>query len=124
LRHHKEVAIKVIVFGQLQGKNLGLQTLKSWAYQNLHKSLTSFALIGNGFFEATFTKEQGSTYALNNSFTFEGKEIIFFTWDPCFSSSKTKTITLLHYLIWVKFLGINYYFKNEECLSILANKLG
>jgi hypothetical protein len=51
--------------------------LKSWAYENIHKSLTSFALIGNGFFEATFIEEQGSTHAFNNSFTFERKKKSF-----------------------------------------------
>jgi hypothetical protein len=57
LKHHKQVVAKVIKVGQLQGKNLRLQALKSWAYENLHKSLISFALIGSGFFEATFKDE-------------------------------------------------------------------
>ncbi len=88
MRHHKEIAIKITTLGQLQGKNPRLHALKSWAHENLHKSLIGFALIGNGFFEATFIEEQGSTHALNNSFTFKGKKIIFSTWDPCFSSNK------------------------------------
>jgi hypothetical protein len=80
--------------------------------------------VGNGFFEITFSIKRGNKHALKNSFNYEGINVVFLAWHLGFSSNKEKSIVLLHYLLWIQFLKLNQYLRNEICLYIMAMKIG
>jgi hypothetical protein len=61
---------------------------------NLHEFFLNFAHVRNGFFETTFSIEIGSKHALENSFNYEGVNVVFPNWHPEFSSNKENQ---LHY---------------------------
>jgi hypothetical protein len=91
----------------------------------LHKSFHIFAQVGNGFFKITFSIKIGSKHALENSFNYEGINVMLLTWHLGFSSNKQRRINfLLHYLLWVQFIKLSQYLRNEPCFYIMARKLG
>jgi len=61
---------------------------------NLHEFLLNFAQVGNGFFETTFSIEIGNKHAHENSFNYEGMNVVFSNKHPEFYSNKENQ---LHY---------------------------
>jgi hypothetical protein len=55
---------------------------------NLHKFLLNFAHVGNGLFETTFSIEIGNEHAFENSFNYEGMNVMFSNWYHEFSPNK------------------------------------
>jgi len=93
--------MKVIVLGQVQGTNLGIKVLKVWTFTNLHESLHNFVQVGNCFFEITFLIKIDNKHALENSFNYEGINVMLLAWHLGFSSNKEKSLVLLHNPLWV-----------------------
>jgi hypothetical protein len=65
---------------------------------NLHEFLLNFAHVGNGFFETTFSIEIGNKHARENSFNYEGMNVVFSNWhlELCTQTRKIDyTITIL-----------------------------
>ncbi len=67
------------ILGQIQGPNPNFKTLKAWAFSSGHESFQSFALVRNGFFEATFSFEVGCKHTFKNSFNYNGTHVVFST---------------------------------------------
>jgi hypothetical protein len=49
---------------------------------------------------------------------------MFSTWHPIFSSNNEESVVLLQYPLWVQFLGLSQFLRNETCLRIIATKVG
>lgn len=65
----------------------------------MHESFHNFAQVGNGFFEITFSIKIGSKHAFENSFNYDGINLILLAWHLGFSSNKQQRIncfTTLH----------------------------
>jgi hypothetical protein len=50
--------------------------------------------------------------------------VMFSTWHVIFSLNNEESIVLLQYPLWVQFLGLSQYLKNETCFRIIVGKIG
>ena len=81
-----------MVIGHLPFGGLNHKEIEDWAGTSLHNSFHSIAHVGNGFFEATFTKAEVVAETLQNSHYIQSGEVIFSTWSHDFSSQKDESV--------------------------------
>lgn len=124
IQAHRNAAKNFTVIGQVVGRTPAFRDLMAWARETLHTSLEGIVLIGNGYFEVTFTIEAGSLHALDGKYYMGASEVILARWSPLFSPEQAETTTALTYMIWVQIQGLGRHLRNTKCLPILAAKLG
>lgn len=96
--HHDSATAKTVL-GHLPIPSPGFKILDDWARESLHSSFDSLTLIGNNFFEVTFSHPDGVQDTLKNTFFFSGKEVSS-TWNADFSSEREETFSFIEYPIW------------------------
>jgi hypothetical protein len=66
----------------------GLQSSMSLGLMNLHEFFLNCAHVEKRFFETTFSTQIDNKHAFENSFNFEGVNIVFSNWHHEFSLNK------------------------------------
>lgn len=74
LQSFRESTAAKTVLGHLAVPSPEFKVLDEWAHSSLHESFEFLTLIGNNFFEVTFTQLEGVQHTLQNSFFFVGKK--------------------------------------------------
>jgi hypothetical protein len=76
-------------------RNPGPRLLREWATNTLHKSFTTLAMLGGGFFEIVFDKEEGRRNALACPHHFKQTEILLTPWKSNFTVGTMGGVTKL-----------------------------
>lgn len=121
---HKQLKVKFTILGQLPSMSPGQACLSKWAEKSLHPSLVIYLLVGNEFFEARFSSKEGVHNALSKTFFLDGKEVFLRQWTPFFRPDYPGDLRFSDYHVWLQFLELNEYLRNETCLRIIVGKCG
>ncbi len=66
---------------------------------NLHEFFVNFARVGIGFFETTFSIETYNKHALENSFNYEGVNVVFSNWHLDFPQTRKINYTITIHVV-------------------------
>jgi len=124
IQAHRDATRNVTVIGQVVGRSPPFRDLNAWARETLHSSLESIVLLGNVYFEATFSTKVGSTHVFDGKYLMGASPLILAQWSPLFFPEQEAFAAALRYPIWVQIQGFGKHLQNEAYLPILALKLG